>query len=684
MNDPIADYERAIAADPQALANYWQLGLLHLLRGDAAEAQSIWWAGMMAAEAAAIETGITDLLHLLKAEAIRQLQANRPDLVEILCQQALELQAQAEIYFYWGEAVSLQGRLEEAIELWQQAIQLDPSWAEPYQQQGKIWQKLGQYENAIAAYQQAVALQPDYQTHYNLGLCLAHMRQWQAAILQFQRAIQLEPDLPAAYADLGWAWLWLKQPQTAYHHFHTALQEQTHFAATYCDWVIALQSVGRADFKQELNAALLSTIRDIASAPAFSQAFNQLIQQKPQSSSAQLTNSQITDSQPEPLADEPLEPVLTPTGFYETTQAWAATQQQSSSYIPLDAASTVLLTPPRSLDPEVHYSFRFGREVSLPGTFVASIPQGRVWSAIAQSSIAIFANDNHLLGDLSAEFPLLSPGHPESHPSQHSALHRQLPSLEHIKGTVAVLSGLTDDMYFHWMFDVLPRIDLLQRSGIDLATIDYFLVNHHLPFQTQTLEAFGIAANQILPAKFPLHLQATNLIAPSFPGSPAWMPRWACDFLRQTFLGANPPSGNLRLYISRQNTANRRLINEVDLLPILDKFGFQSVTLEALSVSEQASLLSQAAVVLSPHGSGLTNIVFCQPGTKIIELFAPEYVYPCYWLLSNLMQLEYYYLIGTSPAGFYLRQLLYPNPRLEDIWLDQAQFSQLLELAINE
>ena len=56
--------------------------------------------------------------------------------------------------------------------------------------------------------------------------------------------------------------------------------------------------------------------------------------------------------------------------------------------------------------------------------------------------------------------------------------------------------------------------------------------------------------------------------------------------------------------------------------------------------------MASASVVLAPHGAGLSNIVFCQPGTKIIELFAPTYVPPCYRIISNICGLEHYYLIG--------------------------------------
>ncbi len=166
------------------------------------------------------------------------------------------------------------------------------------------------------------------------------------------------------------------------------------------------------------------------------------------------------------------------------------------------------------------------------------------------------------------------------------------------------------------------------------------------------------------------------------------MPKWVCDWLRQVFLSQNP--SNLvrgkrgdRLYISRQTTENRRIINEAELVALRSEFGFESVTLEHRSVLEQAALLANASFVISPHGGGLTNTVFCQPGTQIIEIFSPHYVYPCYWLISNLLGLNYYYVTGKTPEGFYLHQQLYPDTRTEDIFVDLTEFKQLLKHVIS-
>ena len=371
---------------------------------------------------------------------------------------------------------------------------------------------------------------------------------------------------------------------------------------------------------------------------------------------------------------------MPPRGIFETTEEWG-TAQAAGLYHPLTPGSLITLAPPQTIHPEIHFSFRFPRQIPLGGTFVAQIPQGSFWIDPKQSSNAVLTGDRQLLGDLSPEFPLLSPGHPRDL-SRHARFRADGPPVQPIDGTIAILAGLGNNMYFHWMFDVLPRLDLLDRSGTGQAAIDGFLVSHHLPFQQETLAQLGIPAAKILtPEQYP-HVRATRLLVPSFPGNPAWMPQWVCQWLQRQFLADDlAPTAPTRLYISRRETANRRLINEAAIVTLLESLGFQCVTLESRSVKEQAALLATAEVVISVHGGGLTNLVFCRPGTIVIEIFPPYFVYPCYWLVSNLVGLKYFYLIGSAAVGESVDRLLYPNPRLADVFVDLGDLQAVLELA---
>lgn len=687
--------EQGISHDPTQLDFYWYLGIVRLFQGDLEEAQATWFAATTVTDAITVTAGLADLFHLLLKEADRQL-LSRPDLAMQLCGCALDLNSDApDVYLLLGQALALQGRLDEAIEHWQQTVELQPDRVEAYCLQGEVWQKLEQWEEAIDAYSAALALRSNWQVHYNLGLCLAQQQRWQKATWQFDQVISLQPTYAAAYGDRGWMKLQQGHWQDALVDFDQAVRQQSNFAPIYQQWVAALSDSVRSPAMLE-NSAFLEALSTQGATVETYRAFAKLVARR---SDAANRVSDSNDAAHENLAHTTLSAAselpspakAIPIGFYETTQDWAEQIATAGRYISLDSPSWLELAPPQTIDPSLHFSFRFERNIPLPGTFVAQIPQGRAWLSDDQTSQAILTAENQLLGDLSAEFPLLSPGHPDKKVSHHTLFSRQtLPPLHYIPGKIAVLAGLTNDMYFHWMFDVLPRLDLLHRSSIDLREIDGFLVSDRLPFQQETLARLGIPQSKILATEQHLHLQATELIVPSYPSTPAWMAAWVCDWLRRVFLSpelasarqnATLQQGCDRLYISRAKTANRRVINEAELIEFLSQFGFQSVTLETLSVQEQASLLSRAKVVISPHGGGLTNTVFCQPGTKIIELFSPHYVYPCYWLISNLLHLDYFYLTGIMPEGMYLSRLFYPDVRLADMLIDLQQLQAILNLA---
>ena len=112
------------------------------------------------------------------------------------------------------------------------------------------------------------------------------------------------------------------------------------------------------------------------------------------------------------------------------------------------------------------------------------------------------------------------------------------------------------------------------------------------------------------------------------------------------------------------------------------------------SVAEQASVFASSEVIVAPHGSGLTNLLFCRPGSKVIELFSHTYVNPCYWVLSNSVGLDYYCLLGTGlrppapPEGmdkktWFFERLGLHKTHGTDILVDIDSFSILLKRALS-
>ncbi|MEB3229928.1 MAG: hypothetical protein VKJ64_02890 [Leptolyngbyaceae bacterium] len=184
-------------------------------------------------------------------------------------------------------------------------------------------------------------------------------------------------------------------------------------------------------------------------------------------------------------------------------------------------------------------------------TFVVTIPQGRCWvepqrhSSAICDNMAVITPDRTLLQDVSRYYPWPLPGCPRPQQTYHPLLKAEptLPPVRYLEGRVALLSGLSGHIYYHWLMDVLPRLDLLRRGGWTWGDIDAFVVNStQRAFQRETLALLGIPETKIIESDRHPHLQAAELIVPSFPGYFGWVPQTTLKFLRSHFLPPPTPS----------------------------------------------------------------------------------------------------------------------------------------------
>jgi hypothetical protein len=87
------------------------------------------------------------------------------------------------------------------------------------------------------------------------------------------------------------------------------------------------------------------------------------------------------------------------------------------------------------------------------------------------------------------------------------------------------------------------------------------------------------------------------------------------------------------IYISREDTNYRRIINEDVLFSYLEKKGFEKIILSKLTLLEQMTIFYNASIVISIHGAQLTNILFCNENVKIIEIASK--------IMCNLLHYEH-------------------------------------------
>ena len=94
-------------------------------------------------------------------------------------------------------------------------------------------------------------------------------------------------------------------------------------------------------------------------------------------------------------------------------------------------------------------------------------------------------------------------------------------------------------------------------------------------------------------------------------------------FLEQILTNIKVPEFKSKIYIRRENANYRKILNEADLITILRKKGYEIINPQHFDILEQMKIFSNAQVIISPHGSNMSNIIFCQKNTKIIEI-SPE------------------------------------------------------------
>tara|TARA_B110000967_G_C18860439_1_gene549632 strand:+ start:311 stop:1348 length:1038 start_codon:yes stop_codon:yes gene_type:complete len=203
-----------------------------------------------------------------------------------------------------------------------------------------------------------------------------------------------------------------------------------------------------------------------------------------------------------------------------------------------------------------------------------------------------------------------------------------------------VLSLLTggggNSNYWHWLFDVLPRIFIFSNHA-DLNEIDYFLFpNLDENFQKESLKILNLPLKKCLSSKHYRHFSANEVIATDHPynflNEPLVdslnIPSWISSILRKKFnYKKEDIKNNLprKFYIDRSDSKSlhakmRTISNENDVVKFLKNNEFSIIKLSDFSFTDQIQLFNQAECVVGLHGAGFANMIFSKPNTKIIEL----------------------------------------------------------------
>ncbi|WP_319420688.1 tetratricopeptide repeat protein [Pleurocapsa sp. FMAR1] len=534
------------------------------------------------------------------------------------------------VYIALGDALNQSDQLDAAICAYQKGVEINPDNSQVCIKLAKALMDQKQVPKAIALYRKAIASQPKQpaQVYIDLSLAFSKDRQFNQALAACYTAIELDPESNSVFNP--WAniykKLYFQQNQTAISLNKKLAQKFKPIVKVYHQAIKLHPDQAQGYFGiahillawQNWDKAIEFLIEALKRNPNWNQIYTSLAYALKMQGDEDSDNIKL-------CYEKSLVPQTILNKIYQLQNQDIAT------------ANELKCLEVETVEPSL--------EAKIEKTFVVTLTNGRAWRNLVNNSLpnnAVITSSKKLVQEVSTAHnaPLIFCANNYTQPLK-------------LDETVAYLQGIGSSNYYHWMLQVIPQLCLLRQVGIDLESIEKFAFLR-LPirqaFEKETLSLLGIDNSKILEtAGHPL-IQAKKLIVTS-PIKVSPPRKLACDLVRDEFLPHKLSESEARsgfLYLSCQNATKRKIVNESKLIELLASYGFTSLCLESIPFLEQVDLFSKAKVIIAPHGVSLTNLIFCNPGVKVIEIFAPSYSIMCYKAICDYYHLQHYSLIAEG------------------------------------
>ncbi len=222
-----------------------------------------------------------------------------------------------------------------------------------------------------------------------------------------------------------------------------------------------------------------------------------------------------------------------------------------------------------------------------------------------------------------------------------------------IPGTVFNLAqGGSGNNYFHFIFDILPKIFIL-KTKIKLSKINFYYVSSPKKWQIKIFAMLGIKYHQLLSSKKYNHINANKIITVDHPWyysgeiqkSVKNIPRWIIDVNRKLFLKKSSKiKCEKNIFLDRSSSEyNHCQIENIDKIKkLLNNNQFKTIKSEKILFENQIHVFKNASIIIGAHGASFTNIIFCKPGTKIIEIIPSDHPSKKCEAISKFLNLRYF------------------------------------------
>jgi hypothetical protein len=219
-----------------------------------------------------------------------------------------------------------------------------------------------------------------------------------------------------------------------------------------------------------------------------------------------------------------------------------------------------------------------------------------------------------------------------SKPESNSVIQIGTPRvLKKFKGKIfSLVQGISGENYFHWILDILPKFFIVSKN-YKLKNIKYFYLPEIKKYQMLTLKLLGINKKKIINSKVYRHIYGDAIITVDHPwynkgyihAQAVHMPRWIIIWIKKKFLSYKKKFNcSKKIYIDRTESKFKhcQIINDNEIYNYLKNKGFKKYQVGKLNFLNQIYLFWSAKIIIGAHGAAFTNIIFCKPNTKIIEI----------------------------------------------------------------
>lgn len=194
--------------------------------------------------------------------------------------------------------------------------------------------------------------------------------------------------------------------------------------------------------------------------------------------------------------------------------------------------------------------------------------------------------------------------------------------------------------YYHWLIEDLPATVRASRASGHKSV----LVREGGPgYIGESLSQFGLTS-QTLQRRY---IRGSAVIGGRSNDS-GWPHPSDLEILQE--LAGEEGTPRRRLYITRRGF-RRSFSNELEVERFFSDAGFEVFAPHQHSFDSQLAAFRSASVIVGGHGAGLSNIVFCVPGARVIEISNMKHTIPCFELMARWGRLDFSRVVIGSERG---------------------------------